>query len=149
MLNSNFKDMLTALSDADVDYLLVGGYAMAAHGCPRATGDIDIWIRPTADNAAKAWKALERFGAPLSRMTVTDFHTPDIVYQIGLPPQRIDILTSVSGVDFEAAWAERMPIEVESLAVSVIGLRHLYENKLSCGRDRDLLDAKILMKLMG
>jgi hypothetical protein len=149
MLNSNFKDMLTALNDAEAEYLIIGAYAMAAHGCPRATGDIDIWIRPTPDNAAKVWDALRRFGAPLSRVTVADLHTPETVYQIGLPPQRIDILTSVSGVDFEAAWMERLPIDVEGLAVSVIGLRHLYENKLACGREKDVLDAKILKKLIG
>jgi len=149
MLNSNFKDMLKALNEAGADYLLVGAFAMAAHGCPRATGDIDIWVRPTAENAAKVWEALKRFGAPLSRMNVSDFHTPDIVYQIGLPPQRIDILTSVSGVEFEAAWRERMSIGVEDLTVSVMGLRQLYENKLSSGRDKDVLDAKILKKMIG
>jgi hypothetical protein len=149
MLNSNFKDMLTALNDADVDYLLIGAYAMAAHGCPRATGDIDIWVRPTQENAARVWAALQRFGAPLSHVTVTDFYTPDTVYQIGLPPQRIDILTSVSGVDFEAAWSERLQIDVEDLKLAVIGLRHLYQNKLACARDKDLLDAKILKKLIG
>ena len=97
----------------------------------------------------KCGNALQRFGAPLSRVTVADFHTPDVVYQIGLPPQRIDILTSVSGVDFAAAWPERLPIEVEGLTVSVIGLRHLYLNKLACGRDKDVLDAKILKRLIG
>jgi hypothetical protein len=82
-------------------------------------------------------------------VTVTDFHTPDTVYQIGLPPQRIDVLTSASGVDFEAAWAERLQIDVEDLKVPVIGLQHLYKNKLACGRDKDVLDAKILKKLIG
>ena len=148
MLNSNFRDILTALNDAAADYLIVGSYAMAAHGCPRATGDIDIWIRPTPENSARVWQALLRFGAPLSRMSVSDLCTPDTVYQIGLPPQRIDILTSVSGVDFEAAWAERLPVDVENVTVAVLGLRHLYENKLACGREKDLLDAKILKKLI-
>lgn len=148
MLNSNFKDMLSALNAAGAEYLLIGAYAMAVHGCPRATGDIDIWVRPTPANAARVWQALRRFGAPLSRMRETDFHTPDNVYQIGLPPQRIDILTSVSGVDFDAAWAERLQIEVEDQTVTVIGLRQLYQNKLACGRDKDMLDAKILKRLL-
>jgi len=78
MLNSNFKDILTALNDAEADYLLIGAYAMAAHGCPRATGDIDLWVRPTQENAVKVWQALARFGAPLSGLTLRDFHTPDI-----------------------------------------------------------------------
>jgi hypothetical protein len=149
MLNSNFKDMLNALNDAGADYLLIGAYAMAVHGCPRATGDIDIWVRPTPENADKVWEALRRFGAPLSRVTVADFHTLDTVYQIGLPPQRIDILTSVSGVEFEAAWPGRLSISLEGLTVAVIGLQHLYENKLACERDKDVLDAKILKRLLG
>jgi hypothetical protein len=148
MLNSNFKDMLSALSAAQADYLLIGAYAMAVHGCPRATGDIDIWVRPTEENAARVWEALQRFGAPLSRVTVADFRTPDTVYQIGLPPQRIDILTSVSGIDFDAAWANRLVVNVDELSVAVIGLTQLYENKLASGREKDLLDAKTLKKLL-
>ncbi len=96
----------------------------------------------------KVWEALQKFGAPLSRVSVTDLRTPDTVYQIGLPPQRIDILTSVSGVDFEIAWANRLVINVDNLNVAVIGLKQLYENKLASGREKDLLDAKTLKKLI-
>ena len=148
MLNSNFKDMLSALSAARAEYLLVGAYAMAVHGCPRATGDIDLWVRPTEENAARVWDALQRFGAPLSRVIAADFRTPDTVYQIGLPPQRIDILTSVTGIDFDAAWANRLVVSVDGLSVAVIGLTQLYENKLASGREKDLLDAKTLKKLL-
>ena len=84
VLNPNFKDMLSALNDAGVDYLIVGAYAMAAHGCPRSTGDIDFWVRPTADNAQLVWEALKVFGTPTSRITVEDFVTPDTVFQIGV-----------------------------------------------------------------
>ncbi len=144
MLNRNFAEMLSAFSEAGVEYLLVGAYAMAAHGLPRATGDIDFWVRATQENATRVWAALEKFGAPLSKVRVTDFHTADIVYQMGVPPQRIDILTSISGVDFEQAWPDRLTLQIDELMVHVIGLHHLIANKLASGRAKDQLDAKIL-----
>jgi hypothetical protein len=148
MLNENFKDILQAFDEAGAEYLLVGAYAMAAHGCPRATGDIDIWVRPTEANAARVWSALQLFRAPLSKVTQADFHTPDVVYQIGLVPQRIDILTSISGVDFEDAWSDRLVVAIEGLPIQVIGLQQLYANKLATGRDKDLLDAKLIKDRM-
>ena len=148
MLNENFKDMLSAFGEAGAEYLLVGAYAMAAHGCPRATGDIVFWVRPTESNAARVWMALERFGAPLEKVSVDDFHTPDVVYQIGVPPQRIDILTSISGVKFDEAWRDRMTVELDGVSVTVIGLRHLQVNKLATGREKDQQDAKILAEVM-
>ncbi len=147
MLNENFSDILRALNEAAAEYLLVGAYAMAVHGCPRATGDIDIWVRPTSANAERVWQALRVFRAPLSRVTPTDFATPNNVYQIGLPPQRIDILTSVSGVEFEAAWAERMEFRLDNLQIPVISLTHLIVNKLATGREKDLLDTKLLASI--
>ena len=149
MLNQNFKDILSMLSEAEADYLLVGAYAMAAHGCPRATGDIDIWVRPTTDNASRVWSALQRFGAPLSKVKQEDFFAPDVVYQIGLPPQRIDILTSISGVTFEKAWPDKVMIEIEGLSIPVIGLKQLHANKLASGREKDLLDAKLIQNRLG
>jgi hypothetical protein len=148
MLNENFKDMLSAFGEAGAEYLLVGAYAMAAHGCPRATADIDFWVRPTDTNAARVWSALETFGAPLSKVTVADFCTPDVVYQIGVAPQRIDILTSISGVDFDEAWRERLIVDLEGVSVSVIGLRHLHANKLASGRAKDHQDASILEEMI-
>lgn len=148
MLNENFRDMLSAFGEAGADYLLVGAYAMAAHGCPRATADIDFWVRPTEANAARVWKALEAFGAPLSKVSVGDFCTPDVVYQIGVPPQRIDILTSISGVNFDDAWAGRLTVDLDGLFVSVIGLRHLHVNKLASGRAKDHQDASILEEMI-
>jgi hypothetical protein len=149
MLNENFRDMLSAFGEAGADYLLVGAYAMAAHGCPRATADIDIWVRPTEDNAERVWAALVEFGAPLSKVTREDFCTPDVVYQMGVPPQRIDILTSISGVAFDDAWPDRMTVVIDGLSVPVIGLRQLYANKLASGRDKDRQDATILKELIG
>jgi len=148
MLNENFRDMLSAFGEARADYLLVGAYAMAAHGCPRATADIDFWVRPSEANAARVWTALETFGAPLSKVSVADFCTPDVVYQIGLPPQRIDILTSISGLHFDDAWRERLIVDLEGVTISVIGLRHLHANKLASGRAKDHQDASILEEMI-
>lgn len=144
MLNPNFKDMLSALNEADADYLVVGAYAMAAHGCPRATGDIDLWVRPTKDNAIRVWDALGVFGAPTSQIAVDDFTVPDVVYQIGIAPQRIDILTSITGVEFEAAWNSRLIADLGGISVSVIGRDELLQNKLASGRPKDLIDAGLL-----
>ena len=144
MLNSNFKDMLSALSEAGVDFLVVGAYAMAAHGCPRATGDIDLWVRPAKDNAGRVWKALVKFGTPMSHLTVDDFATPDIVFQIGVAPQRIDIFTSISGVEFEQAWARKLMTEMDGLTIPVIGRTELLMNKRASGRPKDLLDLDLL-----
>jgi len=149
MLNENFRDMLFAFGEAGADYLLVGAYAMAAHGCPRATADIDIWVRPTRGNARRVWTALQDFGAPLSKVTPEDFCTADIVYQMGVPPQRIDILTSISGVDFDDAWPDRMVVPIDGLSVPVLGVRQLYANKLASGRDKDRQDATTLKELLG
>ena len=98
MLNPNFKDILSALNDAKAEYLIVGAYAMAAHGCPRSTGDIDFWVRAAPENAKRVWNALVVFGAPTSEIVIRDFSTPGIVFQIGVAPQRIDILTEVHGI---------------------------------------------------
>jgi hypothetical protein len=144
LLNPDFRDMLSALSDAGADFLVVGAYAMAAHGFPRATGDLDLWVRPTRENAQRVWEALAQFGAPKSQLRVEDFCTPEIVYQIGVAPRRIDILTSVSGVDFEVAWLNRLSIELEGLRIPVIGRQELLANKRASGRPKDLADAETL-----
>ena len=96
--------MLLALSDAKIDFLLVGAYAVAAHGHPRATGDLDLWVRPDTETAPKVYSVLADFGAPLHDLTVDDLATPRMVFQIGVEPSRIDILTAISGVSFDDAW---------------------------------------------
>ena len=138
--------MLSALNDAGAEYLVVGAYAMAAHGCPRATGDIDFWVNPTEQNARRVWQALRVFGAPLSQIRIEDFLEPDVVFQIGLPPQRIDLLTSVSGVNFDEAWQNKVQTNLGELDAFVIGLDELLKNKIASGRPKDLLDADILRK---
>jgi len=149
MLNENFRDMLLALNDAGVEYLLVGAYALAAHGSPRATGDIDFWVRADIENSKRVWSALISFGAPTSEITVNDFATADIVFQIGLPPERIDILTSISGVNFADAWTCRLVVEIDGMSVPVLGLKDLLVNKSSSGREKDNADIPTIKRLLG
>lgn len=146
-MNRDFAEMLKALGAEGVEFLVVGAYAVAGHGIPRATGDIDLWVRPTADNAARLWRALERFGAPRSRVSPESFTQPDVVYQIGLPPNRIDFLTTIDSVEFDDAWAEKVPCIVSGIAFNMLSLRHLVANKLATGRPQDLADVARLQAL--
>ncbi len=146
-MNRDFAEMLKALAAENVDYLVVGAYAVAGHGIPRATGDIDLWVRPTAENAARLWQALQRFGAPRSRLSPASFTQPDVVYQIGLPPNRIDFLTTIDGVVFDDAWIEKVPCIVDGIAFSMLSFRHLVANKRATGRPQDLADVARLESL--
>ena len=126
--------------------MVVGAYALAAHDIPRATGDVDIWIRPTSANADRAWRALENFGAPLDALYISakDLQRQDMVIQLGLPPRRIDLMTSITGVDFESAAKSRIYRTIGSLEVPFIGREALLQNKRSTGRLKDLADAEML-----
>jgi hypothetical protein len=143
-VNRDFAEILAALSDADADFLVVGAHAMAAHQRPRATGDLDIWVRATPENAARVWRALTRFGAPLTELSVADLSSPGVVFQMGLPPLRIDILTELSGIKFEEAWPNRIVNEFRGQSYSVIGRQDLIRNKRATGRPQDLVDADAL-----
>jgi len=136
--------MLSALSEAGAEYLLVGAYALAVHGHPRATGDIDIWVRPTPENAGRVLRAVARFGAPVRDLSATDLATPGTVFQIGVPPRRIDLMTSIDGVEFDAAWTGRHQARVGDLDVPVIGRSDLVRNKRATGRPQDLADVAAL-----
>jgi hypothetical protein len=146
-MNRDFAEMLAALSAAGADYLLVGAHALAAHGVVRATGDLDVWVRPTPENASKVWRALVAFGAPLQQLTEHDLATPGVVFQIGVVPYRIDLLTSIDGVPFEEAWQRRIRVRVEGQEIPLIGREDLLRNKRATGRLRDLADAEELEKL--
>ena len=146
-MNRDFAEMLKALAAESVEFLVVGAYAVAGHGIPRATGDIDLWVRSTPANAARLWRALEQFGAPRSRVSPESFTQPDVVYQIGLPPNRIDFLTTIDGVAFDDAWAEKVPCVVSGIAFNMLSLRHLLENKRTTGRPQDLADVARLQSL--
>jgi hypothetical protein len=143
-MNRHFVEMLSALSEAGAKFLVVGAHALAAHGAPRATGDLDIWIDATPDNAARVIDALRRFGAPLFDLTANDLCAPDTVFQIGLPPSRIDLLTAISGVDFGHAWSRRMDIMIGDMHVGVISRSDFVANKRAAGRPKDLLDLELL-----
>ena len=145
-VNEDFVDLVAAFRLEGVEYLIVGAHALAVHGVPRATGDLDVLVRPTADNARRVMTALRRFGAPVAAHGVreADFATPGAVYQIGLPPRRIDVLTSISGVDFDTAWATRTRATMGAETVNVIGRDALLANKRASGRDKDLLDVRVL-----
>jgi hypothetical protein len=119
---------------------------VAVHAEPRATGDLDIWVEPTAENAIRVFQALRRFGAPLQDLTIGDLATRDVVYQMGLPPNRIDVMTSISGVSFPLAWKRRSSVAVNGLRVPVIGREALVRNKKAVGRPKDRMDLELLKK---
>jgi hypothetical protein len=145
-VNEDFRDLLAAFLSAGVRFLVVGAHALAVHGIPRATGDLDVWIESEAGNAGRVFDALVRFGAPMGTMAVTraDLAKPDQVVQIGLPPRRIDILTSISGVGFEEAWPDRVTHDVEGLAIPFIGRAAFLKNKRATRRAKDLADLEAL-----
>ena len=115
MLNPDFKEVISTFNGAAVEYLIFGAYAVAAHGLPRATGDIDFWVRPTRANAQRVWTALAQFGAPMERVAVDDFAAPDMIVQFGVVPNRIDVITSVEGLTFEEAWSERLVVTMDGV----------------------------------
>jgi hypothetical protein len=145
-VNEDFKDVLAALLGAGSRFLVVGAHALAVHGVPRATGDLDVWIATDPGNVERVFSALVRFGAPLAAMGVSqdDLGRPDMVVQIGLPPRRIDVLTSISGVGFDEAWADRVIHEVDTLAVPILGRASLVLNKRASGRSKDRADLEAL-----
>ncbi|HEY2028279.1 MAG TPA: hypothetical protein VGH20_03630 [Myxococcales bacterium] len=143
-MNRDFVEMLSALSAAGAEFLIVGAHALAAHGTPRATGDLDIWVRAESENAQRVWRALLQFGAPLSDLTLEELAQPGIVFQIGLPPARIDLLTAIDGVSFDEAWRGRVMSTVAGLELPFIGRAELIRNKRAAGRPKDLVDVEIL-----
>ncbi len=138
--------MLSALSDEQAKYLLVDAFAFAVHVRPRGTGDMDIWIRPDLENARRVWIALAKCGAPVGDTRIEDLAEPGMVFQFGVEPLRIDILTAIQGVEFDDAWKERVEIDLDGLLIPVVGGRHLVENKQACGRPQDLADVARLME---
>jgi hypothetical protein len=145
-VNQDFLDLLADLLASEARFMVVGAHALAAHGVPRATGDLDVWVARDLDNARRIWSALVRFGAPVSSAGIKaeDLAKPDQVFQIGLPPRRIDVLTSISGVEFEQAWPGRIVRPVETLAVPFIGREALISNKRATGRAKDKADLEAL-----
>jgi hypothetical protein len=143
-MNQDFLDLLRAFIEGDVRFLVVGAYALGVHGRPRATGDLDVWVDPTPDNGVRILHALETFGAPLQQVTADDFSRPGIVFQMGLPPFRIDVLTQLSGLTFAEAWPDRIQAPFGALTVDVIGREAFIRNKRATGRAKDLGDIEAL-----
>jgi len=146
-MTDDWFDVLAALLDAGARFLVVGAHAMAAHGVPRGTQALDIWIDPASANAERVWRALADFGAPLADLHITpaDFTRPETVVQIGLPPARIDVLTGITGLrDFEEAWATRAVIAVRGRDVPLLGRAALVANKRAAGRPKDVADLHAL-----
>jgi hypothetical protein len=148
-LNQDFRDMVIALAVAKTEFLIIGAYAVAFHGHPRSTGDFDLWVRPTKENAARVWQALLAFGAPVrtTGLSEADLQKPDLVYQIGVVPRRIDLVTGVSGLTFDAAWSTRVEVEWQGHRIAFLGRDALLTCKRATARPKDLLDVKALEDL--
>jgi len=141
MLNEDYRDMLHALSDEKVRFILVGAYALAAHGYPRATMDI---VMPSPENADAVLRALRRFGAPLHNLTKEDLQKDGTIFQIGVAPRRIDIITTASGLQFEPSYRDSIPVNIEGIEVRIPSIDDLIVNKRATGRTKDLADAEAL-----
>ena len=139
-MNPDFRDLLAAFNAHDVEFLVVGAHALAAHGLVRATKDLDVWVRPSPINAERVMRALEEFGAPVRDLTVADLAAPGIIFQIGIAPIRVDVTTDIDGVEFSGAWPERVVAHFADQEAAVLSRRHLIVNKLSAGRPQDLVD---------
>ena len=144
MLNQDFKEFIQSLNDNGVRYLVIGGYAVAFHGHPHYTKDIDIWVSMDAKNAANIVKALEQFGFASLGLQVSDFTTPDQIVQFGYPPNRIDLITTTPGIEFEPCYASRVQTEIDGVQVSFIDLENLKRTKKAVGRHQDLADIENL-----
>lgn len=148
MLAKDFEDFVKLLNKFDVEYMVVGGYAMAFHGKPRYTGDLDIWINISEANATKLLEVIKAFGLASLGFQKEDFMEPGYISQIGYPPLRIDILTTIDGVNFDEAFAERQKIIEGDMEIWYIGLRDLLTNKEASGRKRDKEDAREIKKIL-
>jgi len=146
MLNKDYKDILQILLDNKVQFLVVGAYALGAYGYPRATGDIDLWVMASPENSEKIYQSLAQFGAPMEQINEKTFCEQGVIFQIGVAPRRIDVITKINGVDFQQAWAARQEIMIEELKVPFISKQDLIKNKESTGREKDRLDAQQLRK---
>ena len=145
-ISSDYSDLLRCLNEAGVEYLIVGGYAVMIHSEPRFTKDLDIWVNPTPENAAKLWSALRAFGAPLRGVAPQDFTEPEVFYQLGIEPVRADVMTAVPGLTFTEAWINRIEIDFGGVIAGVLNLTDLVTAKKASGRPQDRRDLRLLLK---
>jgi len=146
-VNPDFKELLLAFNAHNVEYLIVGAHALAAHGHVRATKDMDVWVRPEQSNAQKVLRALSEFGAPLSDLTADDLSRKETIFRIGLPPLRIDVITDIDGVEFAEAWPDRLETSFGGVPAFVISRHHLITNKKTAARLQDLADVEQLSSI--
>jgi hypothetical protein len=146
MLNEDYKEILQLLLKEKVKFLVVGAYALGVHGYPRATGDIDIWVEASSVNSKKVFQVLVKFGSPIKGISEETFSVKDIIFQIGVPPRRIDIITGIDGVAFAAAFKNKKMVAIQDFKIPFLSYTDLISNKKSTGRDKDLLDVKYLQK---
>ena len=139
-LPDDFSAFLRSLNEANVEYLLVGGYAVGYHGYVRVTGDIDVWVRQCEDNAARTVTAIRAFGFDVPDLSASTFLSDNRIVRMGLPPHRVEVMTSISGVDFDACWQGREMTEWDGVSVPLINLRDLRTNKAASGRPKDIAD---------
>lgn len=147
--NADFNDLLRAFDESGVRYLLVGAHAVTYYAEPRFTKDMDVWVEPTMSNAGRVYRALVNFGAPVEELTEEDLQDPELVYQIGVSPNRIDIMMGLPGVRFETAWRNRRRVRYGQAEVNIIGRRDLIRAKRAAGRPQDMLDVANLLKANG
>ena len=145
-LPHEFKEFIALLNAEKVDYLLVGGWALALHGHPRYTGDIDIWIRPTLQNAEAIIRVLHRFGFPSRKFDPQAFTKAENIFRFGFPPMQVDIINTIAGVDFAACYDNRLIVKAEDTPINVIGLEDFKKNKIASGRPKDLVDAECVTR---
>jgi hypothetical protein len=138
--NPDFSDLFSTLNAESVEYLVIGAHAVMYYTEPRFTKDIDVWVRPTRENAERVCRALARFGAPMMDVTLEDFTNPDLIYQIGVAPNRVDLMMGIVGVEFEEAWAGRVDSTYGDVPIHLIGKAELIRAKQASGRPQDLLD---------
>jgi hypothetical protein len=142
--NRDFSDLFAALSNEGAEFLVVGGHAVMFYTSPRYTKDLDVWVRPSPGNAARVFRALAAFGAPMADLTVEDLSKEGTIFQIGLPPNRIDVLTSIDGVDFETAYPRRVPATYGAQPIYILSREHLIANKRAVNRLQDQIDVENL-----
>lgn len=144
--NPDFKDLFKLLKDEAVEYLLVGAHAVIFYAEPRYTKDLDIWVNPTPKNARRVWNALRKFGAPLNDITLKDFTDSDVIYQIGVAPNRIDIIMAVTGLEFEDAFNRKVISSYDGVEINIVGKSDLIKAKKASNRTQDILDLERLEK---
>jgi hypothetical protein len=142
--NPDFKELLSIFNEERVEYLVAGAHAVMYHTEPRFTKDLDLWVKPTPENATRTYRALARFGAPLQQASVNDFCDPELIYQLGVAPNRIDVIMGILGATFTEAWADRIETTYAGVPIHLMGKTSLIKAKKAAGRPQDLLDLEKL-----